>query len=52
MTDHATAFPNTECYSEAVHDTAAPANSAYYVQLSTEGPTVRMIRVTATFLPH
>ena len=49
-TDHAIAFPSTECYSEAVHDSGAPANSAYFVALSTVGPTTRMIRVTATFL--
>jgi hypothetical protein len=50
-TVRSTAYPNTECYSEAVHDTGAPATSAYYVQLVTTGSTMRMFRVTATFLP-
>ena len=44
-TVHSTAYPDTECYSVAAHDTGAPVNSAYYVQLNTTGSTVRMIRV-------
>jgi hypothetical protein len=50
-TDRTTAYPNTECYTELVHDSSAPSNSAYYVELNTVGTTVRMIRVTANFLP-